>query len=554
MVELNETLIREVRKRCLRSLYAFCYVVMHYDDMDEKIHGDYCRFLENPSSRKQATMPRGFLKTSIGSIAYPIWIALKRTEPDEFPSGVDPADPFYALGPNIRILIVSYVIANAMKMVGLIRKTYEANPDMRLLFPDVIPLNFNKIRWSNSEACINRSEEFPEATFEAGGIGGSTTSRHYDMILEDDLIYATKDDFSNQELMPNQEDIDKAIGWHKIAMSLLVPGNHTRIHNTGTRWAKRDLVDFIRTNEPSYKVFDLAAVNEKGEPTWPSMYGLEKLEQIKAAQGPSLFATQYLCFPTVAEDMLFRREWLQYYKSLDEKPEGMRIFTTVDLSGWTDSTRKSSHSSRGVVLTCGWDNRNHMWILHYDVGRFDPSEVIDLLYKHHRLFNPELIGIEAVYYQKSLLHFTRKEMERRGWLPIRELKTDSNISKEIRIRALEPIAANLAIHCREDHRDFIMEFTEYTPNSRGCTKDILDAAAYQIQVAKPGQAQKEARSDKRDAFTAVGSADSLLEWAWNRNNHKSVFKDYMPTNEFTFNENEDDRINNPFDLEETRWN
>src|SRR3990167_9457029 len=307
LVNMSEEVRVALRKKCLRSLFDFSVAVMGYDDIKEDLHGAVCRLLESPSARKQITLPRGFIKTWLCTIAYSIWIALPRQEADEFPLGIDPKDPFYNLGANIRILIASYVISNAMKMLGLIRKTYERNQAMMILFPAVIPENFNKQKWSNLEACVNRPDEFTEATFEAGGIGGSTTSRHYDLIIEDDLIYANKDDLTGKELQPNQEDIDKAIGWHKLATSLLVPKAYTHIHNIGTRWAKNDLIQFIVENEPDYERFHKVATLDgtlDGEPTWPEAYGTEKLKKILAAQGTYMFHTQYLNKPMSPEEML----------------------------------------------------------------------------------------------------------------------------------------------------------------------------------------------------------------------------------------------------------
>jgi len=347
-----------IRKNCLKSFFCFCKTVMGYDDITEELHGAFCRFLEGPEGRKQVCMPRSFVKTWIATIAYSVWIALPRKEADEFPEGINPNDKFYNLGPNIRILIASYVISNAEKMIGLIRKTYESNLAMQILFPEVIPDNFKSVKWSNQSACVNRTENATESTFEAAGIGGSSTSRHYDIILEDDLIYANKDDFSGKELQPNQEDIDKAIGWHKIATSLLVPGKHTRIHNTGTRWAKHDLVDYIWTNEPSYVIFRRACVKlsddvlagreaiadinwRECEPTWVEAYDHEQLEVIAAGQGPYMFATQYLLMPMSPEELLFKPRWLQYYTHSSELPKIMRKFTTVDLSEWGNDVLRS---------------------------------------------------------------------------------------------------------------------------------------------------------------------------------------------------------------------
>ena len=336
-----------LRKKCLTSFFCFCIAVMGYDDITEELHGDFCRFLEGSESRKSSVMPRSFVKTWIGTIAFAVWIALPRTTADEFPQGIDPQDKFYNLGSNIRILIASYVIGNAEKMIGLIRKTYESNIAMQILFPEVIPHNFKKVKWNNQSACIHRPDNFTESTFEAAGIGGSATSRHYDLIIEDDLIYANKDDLSGQELQPNQEDIDKAIGWHKLCTSLLVPGKHTRIHNQGTRWARHDLVDYIWKNEPSYAIFRRACVKlpdhylagaeveedwdwQDMEPEWPECYDHEQLGVIAASQGPYMFATQYLLLPSSPEEILFKPSWLEYYQYKSELPSTMRIFTTVD--------------------------------------------------------------------------------------------------------------------------------------------------------------------------------------------------------------------------------
>jgi hypothetical protein len=211
LVRMSEHQRSALRKQCLRSLFDYCLAVSGYDDIIESLHGRYCEFLGGPAQRKQVTMPRTYVKTWIGSIAFPQWATLPRIEEDEFPYPKAWEDRFWQLGPNMRILIASYVISNAEKMIGLTRKTYESNAALQILFPEVIPTNFNKTRWSNESACINRPDNFTESTFEAAGIGGASISRHYDLIVEDDLVYAKKDDLSGKELQPSQDDIDKAI-------------------------------------------------------------------------------------------------------------------------------------------------------------------------------------------------------------------------------------------------------------------------------------------------------------------------------------------------------
>lgn len=543
--QLTEEQRVTIRKNCLRSLFCFCTTVMGYDDITEELHGELCTFLESPKGRKQVTMPRSFVKTWISTIAYSVWISLPRIEDDEFPSGVSSNDKFYLLGSNIRILIASYVISNAEKMISLIRKTYEANVAMQILFPEVIPDNFKKVRWSNSSACINRSENFTESTFEAAGIGGSSTSRHYDLILEDDLIYANKDDFSGQELQPNQEDIDKAIGWHKIATSLLVPGKHTRIHNTGTRWAKHDLVDYIWKHEPDYIIFRRACVElpdtvlggeqvdsnfnwEMLIPTWNQAYDIEQLRKIAAAQGPYMFATQYLLIPSSPEELLFKTMWLQYYSHVSEIPEYTRIWTTVDVSEWGEDERKKH--CKCALLTCAWDTKGHMWILGYTYKRLNPTEVILEMDRHHKLYKPEIIYVEAVYYQKALAHFTREYMDEKkiDRFNVRELLPEGGKSKDIRIMALEPLASTLAIHLRKDMVDFISEYSEYSSSNRLCKKDLLDAAAYQLQIHRKAVAPVQPRLRPRleEALTEEAiemKNNAILREHWDADSYKDEF-------------------------------
>lgn len=549
-----------LKGKCLRNLFSFCVAVMGYDDIIEELHGELCTFLQSPGSRKQVTMPRSFVKTWIGSIAYPIWIALPRTNEQDFPYDKAWEDKFWKLGPDIRVLIASYVISNSEKMIGLIRKTYESNLAMQVLFPETIPYNFKKVKWSNQSACINRPTDSTESTFEAAGIGGSSTSRHYDIIVEDDLIYANKDDFTGQELQPSQDDIDKAVGWHKLCSSLLVPGRHTRIHNQGTRWAKHDLIDYIWTNEKDYKVFRRACVKlpdsilageplaedidwRSQDPEWPEAYDHEQLARIASAQGPYMFATQYLLLPSSPEEFLFKPSYLEYYSQQSELPTIMRKFTTIDMSEWEESSRKKG-GCNSAVLTCGWCDKHHMWILGYDYGRFNPSEIIMLMAKHWKLYSPERIGVESVYYQKALAHFAREYMEQGKvpWMALSQLVPENNKSKELRIRGLEPLASNHAIHCKREHKEFILEFSEYIPTSKLCRKDLLDCCAYQMQIARPGEALPlETRRQYPANAMVITTADDLLRHLWDSNKSIDIFGNpSVKTDPFNVDESKED--------------
>lgn len=453
-------------KTALKSnLYLFEKYVMGFRDMDPAVHGPLCQFIQNDNfKRKQVTLPRGFLKTSTCTIGKSLWLACKN--------------------PGIRILIASNIIENASKMLGLIRSQVESNERLQTFFPEIIPPSFNKIRWSDRCAEVNRPIAYPEGTWEVIGVSGAAISRHYDHIIEDDLIYAKKDDLTGGELMPDRDDIEKAIGWHKLATSLLIDPRRGIIDNVGTRWAPFDLINYIQKHEKGWKHFGLSITKdgtEHGEPTWPNRFDQETIEHLQAAQGPYMFATQYLCKPVSSSQRVFDKGWLRFY---DVLPYGLRYFTTVDLAGWDDAEgKRASKKSFNVVLTCGIDHRRHIWIARIDRGRWTPSQVVERIWNHVKAFQSERVGIEVVYYQKAILEEIKRFYERTGrTFTVAALKRDPNVTKDARIRGLEPIAAAGALHCRPDMEDFLTEYEDYP---LAATVDVLDALSDQLRIATP---------------------------------------------------------------------
>lgn len=300
------------RQLCQRSLYYLCKEVLGYHDLTPHIHGDFCFFLTHPKFGRfrQATLPRSWFKTWVGTIGKSIWLTL----PDE--EGLY-SDIYPYKGPDVRILIASNVIDNAAKMVHKVKAEWENNERLKAAFPDLLP-DYNKTRWSDHAAEVRRSIKATEATYTAVGVGGSVISQHFDHLLEDDLIYAKKDDFTGQELMPTQEDIDNAIGWHKLAFSLLSDPGRGAIDNIGTRWAPQDLVHYIRTQEKQYQCFEISAEDAKtGEPVWPQRYSAEVLSQIRATQGHRI----YECFP--AEAPVLMADWV--YKPISDISVGDEV-------------------------------------------------------------------------------------------------------------------------------------------------------------------------------------------------------------------------------------
>jgi len=462
------------RKMCQRSLYYLCKEVLGYNDLVPHVHGDLCDFATNPKYGRfrQATMPRTWFKTWTWTIGKSIWLSL----PDE--DGIF-KENFPYKGPDVRILIASNVIDNAAKMVFKIKQEWMQNERLKAAFPELVP-DFNKTRWSDHVAELRRTIKATEGTYTAVGVGGAVISQHFDHIIEDDLVYAKKDDFTGMELMPTQEDIDNAIGWHKLAQSLLVNPKTSCMDNVGTRWAPQDLIWYIRRFEKIYSCFEVAVEDpDTGDTIWPERFPREVLDQIREAQGNRIYETQYLNRPRAGEDIVFKREYVHIHESLDEFPLDMEYKTIVDVAGWGDK----KGLARNCILTAGMDSKHHVWVGRLSVGRFNPTQVITIYKDHSRQFKSNIL-IEEIQYQRAISHFSREEMERTGeWFMQERLPYDGRKdAKNLRIRSLEPMISNGALHILVS-MGTLLEELEFYPYSK--TVDILDCLGYYLKLAKP---------------------------------------------------------------------
>lgn len=500
-VKLLSTQAQIDRRACQQSLYYLCKEVLGYKDMVPHVHADICHFAtdERYGRFRQATVPRSHFKTWVYTIGKSIWLTLP--DEDELYKKIFPYK-----GANCRTLIASNVIDNAAKMVNKIKREWETNERLKAAFPELVP-TYNKTRWSDHCAEVNRTIAAQEGTYTAVGVGGSVISQHFDHIIEDDLIYANKDDFTGEELMPNQEDIDNAIGWHKLAFSLLADPQTGCMDNVGTRWAPHDLIDYIRKREPHYACFELASTKRAVWPIpndsyciWPERYNKKTLEQIRDSQGPKIFETQYLNRPRSGEDVTFDVSYINKHDSIHDYPTGLRPYTFVDLASWKDKKRICNN----VVLTGARDANNEIWIHRVDSGKFNPTRVIELMNEHQMQFNSKVM-VEEVGYQVAIRHFAHIAMSVPGanvYTPMQIPPDNRKGAKELRINSLEPLVRNGMVHVLSSMKSLVQEMEDYP---YGSTKDILDIIGYLVRHARP--------SFNSVAITASGkfTLDKILE-------------------------------------------
>lgn len=201
------------------SLYLFAKHCLGYKDMIARTHLPIAEALQSTTKRKLLCLPRGIFKSSLATIAYPMWCLIHN--------------------PNLRIMIDSEIYTNAKNFLREIAAHYVRNEKFRHLFGDEVgPL------WNEGEIIIkSRTKPLKEASIFCSGIGAGKTGAHMELIVADDL--------SSYINTKNPEIAQKTIDHYRLYQSLLEPDGTIVV--IGTRYSEIDVIGFIMETELGIK-------------------------------------------------------------------------------------------------------------------------------------------------------------------------------------------------------------------------------------------------------------------------------------------------------------
>lgn len=472
-----------------QSLFFLCRGILGFNDLNKAIHEPVCRALQDYEKNPKLiiTLPRDWFKSSIGSIGYPIW------------RGLD--------NPNSRGLVVQNSFSNACKKLQAIKQIFEKNAIFRALYPEVLP--DKTCRWATDCLTVKRSAAHPEGTYEAAGTGTAVTSRHYDYIIEDDTVAPEKDAMKGLIQQPTQLEIEKAIGWHRVATPLQLHPTKSQRVVIGTRWTEGDLIGWIRKFEPAYKVMEVCAETDDGEVVW-DRFDRDTLTQIEQALGPYMYSALYLNKPLATINQVFQRSWIQYYSTFS-KMEGARLIYCTSVDPAASDAEGSSDPDYNVVLTTGVDPKTgHVYVAKISRARMNPGELINAILDHQAIFKPVVVKIESIAYQRTINYWLRRTREKLGRRFYVEEVKHGRVSKVDRIRALQPYFADGLVHIRPTMCELERELLSFP---RGTHDDIIDALAMQIGFWNSETQMRKDEEDKRIAsniFSGASIIDELL--------------------------------------------
>ena len=418
--ELSSDQHSAIREEALRSLYFWSKAIWGIGIMRPETHMAFCRFWEDTSVRnKCGLMPRFHLKSTIKTEAGSGWEI--------------------ARNPNIRILIANETGAGAEGFVTTIKNHFESNQRLRVFFPEIIPQNFNKTTWSSKALLMPREVKFKEPTVSAFGVGASIVSRHFDLMVFDDLVA--------DEALESPTTMRKTIDWFKRTRGLVDNAYTSRLHLVGTRWALNDVygyaIDTLRFQE--FRRGALVQGPDGPQPFFPEKISMEFLEELISTD-PFTYATQFANNPYDAADSDLRPEWLtgvEWWHGPDGDLRYTRGDGTIHIAELSKletylhidpsmGERETSDSTAFVL--CGTLPNGCVLVLDAWKKRIDPIKTIDELFEYQEKNAPRITSIEGVAYQKALKYFAEDRARRESrYLRVEDFHPGNKRKKDDRI-------------------------------------------------------------------------------------------------------------------------
>lgn len=512
-----EELRDQLRERALRSVYYFSKVVCGYAQLSPNFHMPLCLDLQNSIKIKKRgyLWPRGHFKSTIITKSYNHWRLCGGGKLEEVPEilELETADllAFYKEFPdkdprNTRIAIVGESQDVANKNLKDIKDRTLENELFRWLFPELVPPDPGKVKWTESEIVLPRSKSFDESSITCMGVGAKKTGFHFDLINYDDVI--------GLEASQSEPVMESALEWIKYAPGMLHDKRYSEEIMAGTRWkdGKADVYGWLMATLPyrpdldppqGFKFSVRSCYNADGSVAFAERFTREDLEETRTREGDYKFNCQYRNTPTPPEGSKFNG-----YKFFSVENDGdgePRIAVPHDNSGpihinqmgrisfYDPSSGGPTANAENAIVVVGTDSQSRHFVI--DVWSANCGYSAAIEHWHH--LNDKYVcwfnGYEQVGNQKEIEEIITLrnmyggkcrfcELYHRRLAP-QGVKPPANTHKHTRMELfLEPAIKEGRLYVQQKHVELCRQLDMF-PN--GDLVDIADALAHGVKVSKP---------------------------------------------------------------------
>jgi len=455
--------LKEVKALWESDFYEFVtfFLNIHLTSDVPDFHKQLYRLLPK-GNRLVLASPRGFAKSTICSVFYPLWLALFKHRKD--------------------ICIISASETLAIDWLRKIKTEMETNPMLLYIFGD---LRSNK--WTETHI-ITRDG----VNIRARGAGGQIRGFRPDCIICDDI--------ETDESVESEEQRKKLKDWlFKACLNTLMPEGQfivigTVIHPLSV------LADLLAVDNGWEKRKFQAYKDgrqEAGYELWGSLWTHERLQVRKAEIGSFRFASEYMNDPMSDETAPIKEEHIRYWKDLPPQYSGV---IAVD-PAYSDDESADYKVASLIVM----DNNYNRYLLHYirthiPIGEFQEA-IINMWHSGKNFITS--VGIPNAGTEKGFFDsFLKKCEQKKVYPPIAELKNvytnaQTQVSarnKKARITAaLQPLFEQGKYFIRAEH---IEAREELLTIGASRWDDVVDTMAYAEQILTPSFGDEKSNINK----------------------------------------------------------
>lgn len=471
--------IESIKQRNRDSLRHLCQLYLNTPHWSG-VHSQLAAFLKTAGKRIHIELPRGHLKSWIVTQGWSIQQILAN--------------------PNIRILVANAVETNATKMIRLIERFLASGGRLSKYYGQ-----FESEIWNQDEFVIRqRTQPLVAPTMMGAGLQKTLTSQHFDLIIADDLV--------EPDNVRTKEQREKVYEFYLSLFDLLEPDG--RIVVIGTRYHQDDLYSRIleeNDTHGNWSVFIRSCYNADGSILFPEKFTSQQLEDIKKKSFYH-FSTQYLNNPIDQENADFKAEWIRTYDPLTPNPT--TLYMTID-----PALALSRDADYTAMVVAGMFSNRRIRVVDYSRKRMVPSDLVDEIFRMVEKWGLHRVGIETFAFQKTLKYEIQRQQRERGkFFTIDELgrshtgRGEQVLSKEARIRRLQPYAEQGLIEIRADMSEMRDEFLAFP---RGKHDDLIDALSYHLDFLYPS-AGPVVVEEAKEVFWKPPTMRETLQGTWNR--------------------------------------
>ena len=414
--------------------------------------------------------PRGFAKSMICSVFYPLHCALFNSKKD--------------------ICIISASEGLAVEWLRKIKSELEGNPLILRYFGDL-----RSAKWSENHIILNNKVR---TSIRARGAGGQIRGFRPDLIVLDDI--------ETEDTVASTEQRNKLRDWiFKACLNTLLPeGQFIWI---GTIISPLALLQEMLTREMDWKQVKYRAykdgIQDDQHELWQDLWSHDKLQQRKREIGSFAFASEYLNDPISSEDAPIKPHNIQYYEEL---PQNYTCVIAVD-PAYSEDERADFKVASVVCI----DNKNNRYLAEYIRTHRPSGEFIDSFLNLYLKYQSKCIavgvpdsGTEKEFFKSVINKITERQIPV-SLVGLKNSFTRSGASTVIRrkkdriVAALQPIFEQGRYFLKMSHSDAVDELL-----ALGATRhdDIVDTLCYAEQLIQPGH-DFESNLVERDRYGVV---------------------------------------------------